>query len=184
MIVPISQGIARSVASSYGENMAKFANYDMHRKLVPVVVMCLFTLGVLLVLDASTNAPQKGDKRDQKSLATAKGDVARGKYIVEDVAMCGQCHTPRDGNGNLEQNHALEGAPVILSPPNPNPNWPLKAPRIGGNPPASDEDMVKLLTTGIWTDGKPLRFPMMPFRMNEADARAVVAYLRSMTPQK
>jgi hypothetical protein len=43
--------------------------------------------------------------------------------------------------------------------------------------------MVKLLTTGIWTNGKPLRFPMMPFRMSQADAEAVVAYLRSMQPK-
>ena len=58
------------------------------------------------------------------------------------------------------------------------------APRIGGNPPASDADMIKLLTTGIWTNGKQLRFLMMPFRMSEADAKAVVAYLKSVTSGK
>ncbi len=47
---------------------------------------------------------------------------------------------------------------------------------------ASDADMVKLLMTGIWINGKPLRFPMMPFRMSQADAEAVVAYLRSTQP--
>ena len=163
--------------------MNKVESCSVQRKRVSVVVLSLSAVGVLLLLGGSTNAQLRGDKKEQKSLPASKGDVARGKYIVEGVAMCGQCHTPRDSNGNLEQNHALEGAAVILGPPNPDPNWPLKAPRIGGNPPASDEDMVKLLTTGIWTDGKPLRFPMMPFRMNEADARAVVAYLKSMTPQ-
>ncbi len=39
--------------------------------------------------------------------------------------------------------------------------------------------MIKLLTTGIWTNGERLRFPMMPFRMSEADARAVIAYLKT-----
>lgn len=163
--------------------MTQLESCSVQPKLISVVVLCLSVVGGLLVLDASSNAQQKVAKKEQKSLPASQGEVARGKYIVEGVAMCGQCHTPRDSNGNLEQNHALEGAAVILGPPNPDPNWPLKAPRIGGNPPASDEDMVKLLTTGIWTDGKPLRFPMMPFRMNEADARAVVAYLKSMTPQ-
>jgi mono/diheme cytochrome c family protein len=163
--------------------MTKVESCSVQRKWASVAVACLFVLGGLLLLDAPTSAQQKGTKKEQKSLAS-KEDFARGKYIVEDVAMCGQCHTPRDSNGHLEQNHALEGAAVILGPPNPDPNWPLKAPRIGGNPPASDADMIKLLTTGIWTDGKPLRFPMMPFRMNEADARAVVAYLKSMTPQQ
>jgi hypothetical protein len=42
--------------------------------------------------------------------------------------------------------------------------------------------MIKLLTTGIWITGQPLRLPMMPFRMNEADAKAVIAYLKSVSP--
>jgi hypothetical protein len=53
-------------------------------------------------------------------------------------------------------------------------NWPLKAPRIAGTPPASDEDMIRLLTTGVWTDGSHLP-PMPQFRMSREDADAVVA---------
>lgn len=98
--------------------------------------------------------------------------------------MCGECHTPRDSNGNLDRSRWLQGAPILWTPANSSgSNWPLIAPRIGGNPPASDADMIKLLTTGIWTTGKPLRFPMMPFRMTTSDAKAVVAYLKSLTPQ-
>lgn len=97
--------------------------------------------------------------------------------------MCPQCHTPRDGNDALDHAHELEGASEFFQPPHAVADWPLKAPRIGGNLPASDEDMIKLLTTGIWTDGKPLRLPMMPFRMSEADAKAVVAYLKSVTQE-
>jgi len=98
--------------------------------------------------------------------------------------MCGQCHTPRDSNGNLDRSRWLQGGPVRWVPAEVGPDWPLIAPRIGGTPPANDADMIKLLTTGIWTTGKPLRFPMMPFRMTEADAKAVVAYLRALEPQK
>ncbi|MGA9356121.1 MAG: cytochrome c [Terriglobales bacterium] len=120
-----------------------------------------------------------------KSAPESGGEVARGKYLVEGVAMCVQCHTPRDGSGNLDHSRWLQGAPVLWAPANGvMSNWPLIAPRIGGNPPASDADMVKLLTTGVWTNGKELRFPMMPFRMSEADAKAVVAYLKSVVPQK
>ena len=112
------------------------------------------------------------------------GDVARGKYLVEGVAMCGQCHTPRNGDGGLDRSRWLQGAPITWGPSGGGASdWPLTAPRIGGNPPASDADMIKLLTTGIWTTGKPLRFPMMPFRMSPADAKAVVVYLKSLTPQ-
>jgi hypothetical protein len=67
----------------------------------------------------------------------------------------------------------------------PDPNWPLTAPRIGGTPlPASDEDMIKLLTTGIWTTGAHLRDPMPQFRMDRSDAEAVVAYLKSFNSQQ
>ena len=134
----------------------------------------------LVILCGSSQAQQK----DSRPKSDATGDVTRGKYLVENVAMCVQCHTPRNGNGQLDQNHKLQGASLFLQPPYADPNWPINAPRIGGNPPASDADMIKLLMTGIWTNGKPLRFPMMPFRMNEADAKAVVAYLKSLSPQQ
>lgn len=115
--------------------------------------------------------------------AKGGGDVARGKYLVEGVAMCGECHTPRNSSGGLDRSRWLQGSPMQWGPSGGGSNWPLIAPRIGGNPPATDADMIKLLTTGVWTTGKPLRLPMMPFRMSAADAKAVVAYLRSLTPQ-
>jgi mono/diheme cytochrome c family protein len=98
--------------------------------------------------------------------------------------MCGQCHTPRDSRGNFDQTRWLQGAPVPWLPASPDPNWPINAPRIGGNPPAPDADMIKLLTTGIWTTGEHLRFPMPQFRMERSDADAVVAYLKSLTPKQ
>ncbi|MGA2236382.1 MAG: c-type cytochrome [Terriglobales bacterium] len=110
--------------------------------------------------------------------------MARGKYVVEGVAMCGECHTPRDSNGNLDQTRWLQGAPVPYLSAKHDSNWPLDAPRIGGIPPASDDDMIKLLTTGIWTTGNRLRLPMPQFRMDRSDAEAVVAYLKSLTPQQ
>jgi mono/diheme cytochrome c family protein len=126
-----------------------------------------------------------GQGRPSSSAADSgkSGDVARGKYLVEGVAMCGECHTPRNSSGGVDRSRWLQGAPVRWAPVEGASNWPLIAPRIGGNPPASDADMIKLLTTGIWTTGKPLRFPMMPFRMSASDAKAVVAYLKTLTPQ-
>jgi len=131
---------------------------------------------VLVMFCAVTHGQQTN-----KSAAATSGDVARGKYLAENVAMCVQCHTPRNGDGSLDRSRLLQGAPVIWSPANGDPNWPLIAPRIGGSMPASDADMIKLLTTGVWLTGQPLRLPMMPFRMNDADAQAVIAYLKSVT---
>lgn len=124
-----------------------------------------------------TALAQKNTKPANESAA---GDVARGKYIVEGVAMCGQCHTPRDSQGNPDHSRWLQGGALPYAPPSPDPNWPVSAPRIGGNPPANDADMVKLLTTGIWITGNRLRFPMPQFRLERSDAEAVVAYLKSV----
>jgi mono/diheme cytochrome c family protein len=46
----------------------------------------------------------------QKSEKAGTADIERGRYLVEDVAMCGECHTPRNDRGELEQNAWLQGA--------------------------------------------------------------------------
>lgn len=147
---------------------------------LPVVLLSLVFLGAAVRIQPPPRPEKKGDRASAVSVPSTPDEIERGRYIVENVAMCPQCHTPRLSNGRLDPNRTLDGAPEFFQPPSPDPDWPLQAPRIGGNPPASDQDLVKLLTTGIWTDGKPLRLPMMPFRMNESDAKAVVAYLKSV----
>jgi len=112
--------------------------------------------------------------------AAAGGNVARGKYLVEDVAMCTTCHSPRLGNGEIDRSHLLQGSPVYYQPAMKVSDWPQICPRIGGTPPATDEEMVTLLTTGVWIDGKQLRDPMPKFHMSREDAAAVVAYLKSL----
>jgi mono/diheme cytochrome c family protein len=110
--------------------------------------------------------------------------VARGQYLVEDVAMCGTCHTPRYPNGQLDRSQWLAGAPVPYQPSQPTADWPTVAPRISGLPPASNDGMVTLLTTGVWITSKQLREPMPKFHMTKADAEAVVAYLKSLKTNK
>jgi mono/diheme cytochrome c family protein len=143
--------------------------------LLAAAVAALWTLGIV----SSGRAQEKNAKPAAHPESAAL--VARGRYIVQDVAVCGQCHTPHNAKGEPDPGHPLEGAPLWLNPAMPIPDWPLRAPRIGGTPPATDEEMVTLLTTGIWTDGKRLRPPMPQFRMTGEDAQAVVAYLRSLS---
>jgi mono/diheme cytochrome c family protein len=146
--------------------------------LAGAITLGLLSNGVTRALAQSDRPQRAGDKTG------ATADVARGKYLVESVAVCGQCHTPRDSNGNPDRSRWLQGASVPYMPAKPDSDWPINAPRIGGTPPASDADMVKLLTTGIWTNGDHLRSPMPQFRMDRSDAEAVVAYLKSVTPRQ
>lgn len=133
---------------------------------------CGFFLALILLWSARSAAAQQPK--------APSGDVERGKYLVTSVAMCGTCHTPRLANGELDRTRWLAGAPVPYLPAQPSTDWPITAPRLAGRPPASDEAMIMLLMTAVWTDGKQLRDPMPKFHMNRADAEAVLAYLKSL----
>lgn len=110
------------------------------------------------------------------------GNLAgRGKYIVEQVAMCVECHTPRDSHGVLLRTEYLKGAPVpVQSPPYPQMRWALKAPAIAGFPGYTTQQGVRLLTEGINRDGRTPDPPMPRYRLSLSDAEAVVAYLKSL----
>lgn len=149
--------------------------------------LCSSQFLALLLATLPVTATQAGAQAQLNRNAAASGNneakIARGKYIVTGVAMCGMCHTPRMESGQLDQGRWLDGAALWLLPAHPTADWPLKAPRIAGSPAASDEELVRLLTTGIWKTGAYLRPPMPQFRMSREDAEAVVAYLRSLTPR-
>lgn len=104
--------------------------------------------------------------------------IARGKYLVQRVAMCGDCHTPRDDKGMPLPGKELAGAPLGFKPLAPMP-WAPTAPEIAGLPGWKDAQIVTFLTTGK-LDGREPNPPMPGYRFSGPDARAVVAYLRSL----
>ena len=149
-------------------------------KLRGYVIACVSIAAFVLVV---TSGPRITAAQEPRKVAQASGGgdlVARGRYIVEDVAMCGTCHTPRLPDGGLDRSRWLAGAPEPYLPARPASDWPINAPRIGGTPPTTDAGMITLLTTGVWINGQPLRDPMPKFHMTRADAEAVVAYLKSL----
>jgi mono/diheme cytochrome c family protein len=130
----------------------------------------LATASVFLALVHDTNAS-----------AAASASIERGKYLVEQVAMCVECHTPRDQSGRLIRAEYLRGAPVpVKAPPYPNVKWAIKVPAIAGLPGYSKEQGVRLLTEGVTATGRIPNPPMPRFRLTPADAAAVVAYLKSL----
>jgi mono/diheme cytochrome c family protein len=118
----------------------------------------------------------------QQSAGRNQGEVARGRYIVEQVAMCGECHSTRDDRGGIVPGTRFMGGALPVRPTwASESDWALRAPRIAGLPGYTDQLATRLLTEGaIGRNGVQLRAPMPRFRMTTEDAAAVAAYLRSI----
>jgi Cytochrome c len=115
-----------------------------------------------------------------KSAAQGTDKVARGKYLVEGVAKCGECHTPRTEQGEPDQSRWLYGAVLDFKPAVPIPNWVDFAPPLAGLPTMNESEATRLLETSLKGDGQPCRPPHPRFRMTREDSEAVVAYLKSL----
>jgi mono/diheme cytochrome c family protein len=114
--------------------------------------------------------------------ASADDEIARGKYIVEDVAKCAICHSPRDQNGEFVKELWLGGAKLDFKPITPNIGWPETAPNIRGMKGYSEKSAIILFSRGIAVSGIQPAWPMPQYKMNEDDARAVYEYLKSLAP--
>jgi mono/diheme cytochrome c family protein len=122
---------------------------------------------------AAMRAPAAGTQ------AAPQGDVARGEYLANNVAMCVQCHSPRDQHGNILVNEKFTGAPIPVRGPAWSAEWAYRTPAIAGLRGFTDDQIVMLLTEGHLGDRPAPSRPMPPFRMNRQDAEAIVAYLRT-----
>jgi len=118
------------------------------------------------------------------TLTLSPGDAARGAYIVEEVAQCGRCHSPVTRTGERDRSRWLMGGPLDFAPTVAPHNWAMAAPRIASTPPGTDEQFVHLLMTGISRTGQPPMRPMPQFHMSQADAEAVLAYLKSLPARR
>lgn len=114
------------------------------------------------------------------SRAADEAQIARGRYLASDVAMCVQCHSPRSGRGELEPTQLFRGAPIPVASPFAERPWAVQAPVIAGLPGWKSEDAIALLVTGQRPTGQTPRPPMPPYRMTREDATAIVAYLKSL----
>ena len=108
--------------------------------------------------------------------------IERGRYLVEQVAMCGDCHTPHNEKGEPIADQTLRGASTVFKPLQPVPNWAEYTPPLVGFPGFTDEQAITFLTTGKDASGQPAAPPMPQYRFNREDAAAVLAYLRSLAP--
>ena len=136
----------------------------------------------------TSNSPSNSPPHESSSQAatnhSANGatnsEIERGKYLVENVAMCVECHTPRNERGELRQDAWLSGAPVWIRPVAPIPNWADHAPALAGWPSFTEEQGERILEKGTGPEGEELRPPMHIYHMKHEDAKAIIAYLKSL----
>jgi hypothetical protein len=130
-----------------------------------IVIIALFALKFTSPVQAE---PAKDDQ------------IKHGQYLVEHVAMCADCHTPRTDKGEYDRTAWLQGDVLDFKPLHPMP-FAAVAPQIAGLPTMpTDEMAIRYLETGTNALGKTSLPPMPQFRFEHDDAVAVVAYLRSL----
>jgi cytochrome c len=154
------------------------------------VFLILITVTLIATIPLAAGAPQSRGNRptasappphaDESATTLPRGNVEHGRYLAEHVAMCIECHSGRDAQGNIIESELFLGGPIPFAPPWPN-DWANRAPRNRGLPGYTDEQALRLLTEGaIGRDGNQLRPPMPRFRMTRQDAADVIAFLRSL----
>jgi mono/diheme cytochrome c family protein len=160
----------------------KFEAGSAMQSFMRVFVCATVLVGAAAV--ASTVMHQAPGAQTPKSQAPAATDhakvVARGKYLVTEVAKCQECHTPRDESGNEDDTRWLQGSPIWIMPVHHTSNWAMNAPAIAGLMGFTDGDAYKVFEQGMGPNGITIRPPMHIYHMNHEDAVAIIAYLRSL----
>jgi hypothetical protein len=135
--------------------------------------------GTLLACAAVAFATASNLNRRTVSAQAPDPLIERGRYLVENVGMCADCHTARTEKGEFDRSRWLMGAALPFQPTVPMP-WSPVAPPIAGLPSMTEAQGLDYLKSGKLPDGSMSRPPMPEFRFDHDDAVAVVAYLKSL----
>ncbi len=146
------------------------------RRVAVGVGVLLLNLAFVQPARPAAAAPPQAKATTQSGAAPL---VARGEYLANRVAMCVQCHSPRDASGAIRMSEKFRGGAIPFKSPWPDSEWAYQAPSLAGLPGFTDEQIVALLSQGRATGRPTPRSPMPAFRMSQDDAAAIAAYLRS-----
>jgi mono/diheme cytochrome c family protein len=136
------------------------------RRILLSVSLCGLFLVSLLASSAQTNTKT----------------VKRGRYLVNEIGKCGDCHTPRT-RGVPDKTKWLKGAPLGFTPIGPVPGWATAAPDLTSTGPLwkswGEKGLLQFFIKGAAPNGKPAGPPMPQYTLTDQDARAIVGYLKS-----
>lgn len=116
--------------------------------------------------------------------AQAQSPVERGKYLVEVLGACGNCHTPKGPGGEIREKH-LAGGFVIDEAFGKAVTANITPDRETGIGGWTDDEIIRAIRDGKRKDGRTLG-PPMPYylyrQLSDTDVRAMLAYLRTVKP--
>lgn len=141
-------------------------------------------------MDAGPSTSDSGPDVDSGSDAGGVDPavVERGRYLVHNVAVCVDCHTPRTATGQLDEDKLLSGVECFIDvDPTDDAVGCLHTRNLTDHETGlrnrSDQEIKDMFMRGERPDGKALH-PVMPYyvfgNMTEADGDAIVAYLRTL----
>lgn len=144
-------------------------------------------------LDARIDAQQDASPEPSADATVDAGEsalIARGRYLVESVGACADCHTPRKLDGSFDLTRALSGVDCFVDAlPADDQLGCLSSRNLTDHETGlrnrSDTEIKDMFLRGLRPDGKALH-PIMPYwtlgNMRPADADAIVAFLRTVSP--
>ena len=111
-------------------------------------------------------------------------NLERGKYLVEEVARCQECHAPRTDTGDFDRTKWMKGATLLGVPATPPAGWHQKSPDITSTSALwtrwGQDGFSKFLQTAKNPRGGKAGPPMPAYTLKAEDADAIAAYLKSL----
>lgn len=118
--------------------------------------------------------------------ANAETPVERGKYLMNGIVACDNCHTPKGPQGPIMSQYMAGGLKFDEKP------FTAYAPNITPDPETgigkwTDAQLIAAIREGKRPDGSIIG-PPMPIElyrdMSDTDVKAIVAYMRTVKPVK
>lgn len=192
--VQFAQAVTRGVSPRGGHYYPAFP-YTAYRHMTATDVLDLWAYMQTLPADQTSNKPHdvafpfnirrglglwkvlygRGDFVLTGDLTPAQ---LRGRYLVEGLAHCGECHTPRGALGGIQRSAWLRGAP--------NPSGKGKIPGITPDQLEwSEGELVEYFTSGFTPEydsagGKMADVVGNLAQLPETDRAAIAAYLKAL----
>jgi mono/diheme cytochrome c family protein len=176
--------VRRTMASGFASKAKKVAAWGFTTVVTATVVLITVTVGWRPVLGA------KSRPLTDRKIERTPERMARGKYLVEGVGGCFDCHSQlpeqkpeagvapvfeKKGSGRI----VINQGDLVIAAPNLTPD-----PETGSGT-WSDDQFARAIREGIGHDGRTL-FPMMPYEdfrhLSDEDLASIIVYIRSLDP--